>query len=285
MISEVGHNTGWRKIADDVVVMSFPFRFFGIDFARNVTLLRLGDGRVVIHSTAPFEEKDLQAIRTFGETAWLVDATLLHETFAKEGRAALPGLPYLAPNGFKEISGVATQPLDPPPSDWAGEIEMLRLEGTRKSEHVFFHRRSRTLVVADLFFSFPAETQGWARFFARRIMGLPPNLFGVSRFFRMLISDKQAFERSMRRMLEWDFERVVVAHREPLERGAKKAVESAFAPAVAGLRRAREWRIGGQRFEIARQNRLTDRCRELAGQVGCRASNRGGEKRSREPGT
>lgn len=233
MISEAGNNTEWRQIAGDVVVMSFPFRFFGIDFARNVTLLRLGDGRVVIHSTAPFTEKDLQAIRKFGEPAWLVDATLLHETFAKEGRAALTGLPYLAPNGFKEISDVATQPLDPPPSDWAGEIEVLRLEGTRKSEHVFFHRRSRTLVVADLFFSFPAETRGWARFFARRIMGLPPSLFGVSRFFRFLIADKQAFKRSIRTMLEWDFERVVVAHREPLEMEAKKAVQTALAKAAA----------------------------------------------------
>jgi hypothetical protein len=198
-----------------------------------VTLLRLSDGRVIVHSTAPFAEKDVAAIRAFGEPAWLVDATMLHETFAKEGRAALPGLPYLAPTGFNEVSGVATEPLDPPPSDWANEIEVLRIEGTRKNEHVFFHRRSRTLVVADLFFSFPAETRGWAHFFARRIMGLPPNLFGVSRFFRMLISDQQAFERSIARMLQWDFERVVVAHRTPLETDAKKAVQSAFGNATA----------------------------------------------------
>jgi hypothetical protein len=218
----------WQQLADDVVVMSLPLRFFGIDFGRNVTLLRLSDGRVVIHSTAPFTQKDVAAIRAFGEPAWLVDATLLHDTFAKEGSAALPGVPYLAPSGFKKVSGVATQPLDPPPSDWAGEIEVLRIEGTRKNEHVFFHRQSRTLVVADLFFSFPAETRGWARFFARRIMGLPPSLFGVSRFFRMLINDKDAFERSIRRMLEWDFERVVVAHHQPLATAARAAVEGAL---------------------------------------------------------
>lgn len=233
MSSEAGTAPGWLQIADDVAVMSFPLRFFGIDFGRNVTLLRLSDGRVIVHSTAPFTEKDVAAIQAFGEPAWLVEASLLHETFANEGRAALPGLPYLAPCGFKETSGVATQPLDPPPSDWAGEVEVLRIEGTRKNEHVFFHRQSRTLVVADLFFSFPAETQGWTRFFARRIMGLPPSLFGLSRFFRMLISDQQALERSTARMVQWDFERVVVAHRTPLETGAKKAVESAFAKATA----------------------------------------------------
>jgi hypothetical protein len=217
-----------RQITDDVVVMPFPLRFFGIDFGRNVTLLRLSDGRVIIHSTAPFTEKDVAAIGAFGEPAWLIEATLLHDTFAKEGSAALTGIPYLAPSGFTEISGVATQPLDAPPLDWANEIQVLRIEGTRKNEHVFFHVRSRTLVVADLFFSFPAETRGWARFFARRIMGLPPGLFGVSRFFRMLINDKDAFERSIKRMLEWDFERVVVAHREPLETEAKSAVAKAL---------------------------------------------------------
>jgi hypothetical protein len=218
----------WRQIADDVVIMSFPWRVFSIDFARNVTHLRLGDGQVVIHSTAPFAEKDVKAIRTFGEPGWLVDATLMHDTFAKEGRAALIGLPYLAPNGFTKVSDIATSPLDPAPSEWAGEIEVLKLEGTKKNEHALFHRRSRTLVVADLFFSFPPEARGWARFFARRIMGLPPTLFGVSRFFRFLISDKEAFKRSVRKILDWAFERVVVAHREPLETAAKPAVERAL---------------------------------------------------------
>lgn len=219
---------GWRQLGDDVALMSFPFRVFGIDFKRNVALLRLSDGRVVIHSTAPFTAKDVAAIQEFGEPAWLVDATLLHDTFAKEGRAALPHLPYLAPLGLDKASGIATQPLDPPPSDWAGEIDVLKIAGTRKNEHALFHSRSRTLVVADLFFSFPPGTRAWPRFFALHIMGLPQTLFGVSRFFRFLINDRQAFERSVRTLLDWDFERIVVAHFAPLETAAKPAVESAL---------------------------------------------------------
>jgi hypothetical protein len=80
-----GKESGWRQIADDVMVMSFPLRAFGIDLRRNATLLRLADGRVVIHSTASFTQNDVAAIRRFGEPAWLVDATLLHDTFAKKG--------------------------------------------------------------------------------------------------------------------------------------------------------------------------------------------------------
>jgi hypothetical protein len=215
----------WREIADDVALMAFPWRTLGIEFGRNVTLLRLSDGRVIVHSTAPFEDEDIAAIRSFGEPAWLVDATLMHDTFAKEGLAALAGLPYLAPVGFAEASGIPTESLCPAPSDWAGEIDVLKIDGVKKKEHVFFHRRSRTLVVADLFFSFPpARTRGWPRFFVRHFMRLP-RLFGISAFFRLMISDRPAFEHSVNALLDLDFEKLVVAHWEPLLSEGKPAVE------------------------------------------------------------
>lgn len=216
----------WRNISDDVAVLSFPWRTLGIDF-RRMTLLRLSDGRLVIHSTAPFTGEGVAAIRSFGEPTWLIDATLLHDTFAKEGRAALPGLPYLAPDGFANVSGVPTGSLWPPPSDWEGEIDVLKIDGAKKKEHVLFHRRSRTLVVADLFFSLPPETRGWPRFFARHFMRLP-RLFGISAFFRLTISDRPAFERSVNALLDLDFDKLVVAHWEPLLGGAKASVEQAL---------------------------------------------------------
>jgi hypothetical protein len=218
----------WRQITDDVVVMSFPWHTFGIDFHRNVTLLRLRDGRVVIHSSAPFTAEDTNVICRFGEPAWLVEATLMHDTFAKQGRAAFPDLPYLAPNDFTKATGIPTQPLGSPPLDWKDEIDVLKIDGNKMNEYVLFHRRAATLVVADLFFSFPRETRGWARFFVRHIMRLP-RLFGISLFFRVLmIRDRNAFKNSMRALWQWNFERIVVAHREPVESDARATVERAL---------------------------------------------------------
>jgi hypothetical protein len=222
-----------HRISEDVMLMSFPWRTFGIDFRRNVTLLRLADGRVVVHSTAPFTEQDITVIRRFGEPSWLVDATLMHDTFAKQGRAALPNIPYLAPAGFEKASGIPTQSLSSPPSDWAGEIDVVRIDGSRMNEHALFHRRSRTLVVADLFFSFPVETLGWARFFVRHVMRLP-QFFGISSVYRLfIIRDKDAFARSMSALLALNFERLVVAHYDPIETDAKHSVEKAVAKAEA----------------------------------------------------
>jgi hypothetical protein len=218
----------WRQLADDVGLISFPWPVLGIDFKRNVTLLRLADGRVVVHSTAPFTQQDIVAIRRFGEPSWLVEATLMHDTFAKEGRKPLPNIPYLAPDGFAAVTEVQTDPLLPPPREWDGEIDVLRIDGVRMNEHALFHRRSRTLVVADLFFSFPRETSGWPRFFVRHVMRLP-RLFGISALYRLLvIRDKEAFARSMRALLALDFERLVVAHWQPIEKDARHAVEQAL---------------------------------------------------------
>ena len=61
-------STSPQEIAPDVLLMSFPWQALGIDFRRIVTLLRLSDGRVVVHSTAKFTDEDIAAIRRFGET-------------------------------------------------------------------------------------------------------------------------------------------------------------------------------------------------------------------------
>ncbi len=211
----------WIQLADDVALLQFPWRVAGIDFRRNVSLLRLRDGRLIIHSTAPFDPEDLATIRDFGEPAWLVEATWMHDTFAREGRAPFPDLPYLAPKGFSETSGIATTSLLSPPDEWIGEVETMEIAGLRwNHEHVFFHRGARVLVLADALTHFPPETRGWPRFFVHHLMRLP-RLVGTSIFFRMIIRDRTAFARSMRKLLEWDFEQIVVGHGEPIQKGAK----------------------------------------------------------------
>jgi hypothetical protein len=215
----------WLQLNDDVAVMRYPLRAFGIDFGRNVTLLRLRDGRVVIHSSAPFSPQDVARIREFGEPAWLVDATRMHDTFAREARLALPSVSYLAPGPLK---GISTIPLLPSPSDWKGEIEVLKIDGLRKiDEHAFFHRASRTLVLADLLFHFPPQTRGWPRFFVRHVMRLP-RLIGISAFFRLMMRDKEAFGRSMASVLGWNFDRVIVAHREVIETDGRRQLRDAL---------------------------------------------------------
>src|SRR5215210_5101633 len=218
-----------EQIAENIWLLRYPLPVLGQDFGRTVTVVRLTSGKLVIHSTAPFAAADIQSIRQVGEPAWLLDATLFHDSFAKEGCRAFERLPYLAPSGFRTVAEVQTRPLIPPPSEWNGELEVVALAGMPKvQEHVLFHRSSRTLIVCDLFFNFGQISSGGMRFFVRHVMRLR-NGIGMSFFFRLMIRDRAAFRESLRPILAWDFARLVVGHGKMIEEDAQKVFREELA--------------------------------------------------------
>ncbi|MBA2269197.1 MAG: hypothetical protein H0W20_01190 [Chthoniobacterales bacterium] len=222
-----------EQVAENVWVMRFPLRLLGVAIGRNVTIIRLASGKIVIHSTAPFMPADVAAIRQVGEPGWLLDATRFHDSFVEEGRAAFPAVPYLAPGDLAKGTAGETAPLTPAPSEWAGELEVLELDGMPKvREHVMFHRPSRTLIVGDVLFNFGRGASGWTRFFARHVMRLK-EFIGMSPFFRLMIRDRDAFRSSVAAMMRWDFDRVIVGHGEIIARGGKERLRDVLS--LAGV--------------------------------------------------
>ena len=61
-----------RKLAENLWLLEYPLSVLGTRHGRNVTVIRLRDGRLILHSMAPFSEADLGEIRGLGEPAWLV---------------------------------------------------------------------------------------------------------------------------------------------------------------------------------------------------------------------
>ena len=208
---------------------SFPLKILGMDIQRNVTLLGLNDGRLVIHSTAPFSAADISEIRKIGNPKWMVDVLLRHTTFAKNGAGAFPGIRYLAPAGFSEDAGVPTDDLLDAPAEWQGQIEVLPIHGVPDfSEIVMLHVESKSLVVGDLIFNFP------------RNGGFVKNLFlslgsvggkhdpGMTKPFQNAIKDGAAYLASIRKVLDWDFDRIIVGHGEFIETGGKQKLAQVF---------------------------------------------------------
>ncbi len=220
-----------RPLADNLWIKSYPLSVLGTQHGRNVTVLRLESGRMIIHSMAPFTSGDVGAIRALGSPGWLVEAMLLHDTYAHDGRKAFPDLPFLAPPGFSDVVGFPTDPLDTLPSEWTDEIDVLPLNGAPKlREYAMLHRPSRTLIVADLVFNFRADERGWDRFFHRFIAGFK-RYPGMSRIFRLCVNDRTAFQASLARLLAWDFDRIVVGHGEVVEKDGKALLRRGLADA------------------------------------------------------
>lgn len=218
-----------NTVAENLWTMQYPLTMLGAHINRTVTLIKLRSGDLVIHSTAPFTPADVAAISALGQPAYLVEALNAHDTFAKEGQAAFPNIPYLAPQGFSEAAGVLTQSLNPPPAAWGDELVVIELEGKADAmrEYVMLHRPSRTLIVADLVFHVTDEAGLGQRIFAAvGLIGGQEQDTAMPRVEKLGINDKAAFERSLETMVQWDFERVIVGHGDVVETGKAALVEA-----------------------------------------------------------
>ena len=219
-----------KSLADNLWLLHYPLRLLGADLHRNVAVLRLSSGDVVIHSTGPFTPEDMAAIRAVGRPRWIMDTMLRHDTFAQRGREAFPEATYLAPAGFSERVGVPTLPRGGQPGwDAAGAVFGLA-GGPRMEEHVVLHRPSRTLIVADLIFNFGAECSAWTHLLMNVAVGAKHDP-GMARSIRWTARDRGALRASLAQMMAWDFDRLIVGHGKVIETGAKTQVAAALARA------------------------------------------------------
>jgi hypothetical protein len=217
-----------QAIAENIWIEQFPLSLLGGHQGRVVTIIRLESGKLIIHSTGPFDGGHLVEIRTLGQPGWMVDSMLRHDTFAKEGRAAFPEIPYLVPKGFADAKELNAQPLLPPPPEWASEVKVLLIAGMPNvAEHVFLHVPSRTLIVADLVFNFTPST-GWTSFMRKTLMGVKESP-DSARLYPMQIKDRAAYDASLRELMTWDFDRIIVGHNEPVESNGKQLLREALA--------------------------------------------------------
>jgi hypothetical protein len=206
-----------QPIAENLWLMAYPLKMLGADLRRNVTLIRLHSGKLVIHSSAPFTAADIAAIRAFGEPGWLLDGILRHDTFAQEGREAFPGIPYLAPEGFSEVVGFPTTPIVPAPAEWDGELLALEIQGAPSArDTALLHAPSRTLILTELIFNFGDAEPLWTELLLRVAVGGEHHP-GMSRPFKAGVKDEAAFKSSVATILSWDFDRVIVGHGEVIE--------------------------------------------------------------------
>lgn len=217
-----------RSLAEHLWLLPYPLRLLGADLRRNVAVIRLKSGDLVIHSTGPFTAEDAAAIRALGNPAWMLDAMLRHDTFTKEALAAFPKIPYLGPAGYEQVVHVPVQPLFPAPAAWGDELQVARLEGVPSmDEHAVFHAPSRTLIVADLLFNFGADASWWTHLLLSLAVGVKHNP-GMSRSFKFTLKDRPAFQRSLAAVLAWDFDRIIVGHGDVIERNGKAALGNAL---------------------------------------------------------
>lgn len=187
----------------------------GMALKRVMTLVRLEDGRIVVHSGIALDEESMAEIEAWGEPAVLMVPNAYHRLDAPAWVTRYPKIEVRCPSGARsKVEAVVRVDGDYSDLELGASLQVEILDGTKEAEGVLNVRSQSgaTLVFNDAVFNMP-HAKGMAGWFFRNVTastGGPR----VSRLFRWFaVKDRTAFAAHLARLADTpDLIRIIVSH-------------------------------------------------------------------------
>ena len=216
MLREVGENI-WCVDA----VAGSPFHT-----PLRMTVVRFGEGRLLLHSPVRFDDAVAAEINGLGTVTDVVAPNCYHHLAVPRAMRHNPEARlWLAP-------GLGEKRPDLPPAttidadakaDWSEALDYEVINGIPKfGEVVFFHGASKTLITTDFLLNVTSAEHLSARI-ALRLLGAYGRP-GQNWMWRLNVRDRSAAQKSVARIFDWDFQRVIMAHGSIIENDAKETL-------------------------------------------------------------
>ena len=232
-----------KPVADDVwIVDSGPISALGLRLPVRMTVVKLADGKLLLHSPTRFDFALKAELEEHGPIAHLVAPDSAHWTYLEGWQRQLPGVLTWAAPGLRDRLPVKRsrvrldRDIVAGAEDWPGEdLEPILVPGVGGFAEVdLFHRPSRTLILTDLVQNLephklpPAvRPLAWAA-------GITAPGGRAPAYLRAVLRMKgEAARRAGRRLVALEPERVIFSHGTWFERDA-----------AARLRRSLSWLTG-----------------------------------------
>lgn len=226
-----------REIDHDVWVAEQPLKYFGLSVGTRMTVIRLANDELIAISPIQASGGIVEQLSKLGTVRHIIAPNLYHYLFAAEFKKLYPDAIFWAAPGLDArkpellIDQVITGDTK---SLWPG-LECLPFNGFRTlslsgfdslNECVFFHRDSRTLILTDAAFNFDEGFPLATRLVSQIIGGyksLSPSILE-----KIATTDKAKVRQSAQQILNWDFDRVIMAHGSIVEQGGKAKFKQGY---------------------------------------------------------
>lgn len=181
----------------------------------------------VLISPIRFTDADLSELKMTPPDA-IVAPNNFHHLYVSKAKTQFPGARLYAAPGLQEKRADVAWDETLAAESWPhqDELPLVHIQGMPKyNEVVFFHRASKTLIVTDLLFNLQNQ-HGWAAKFVFGLMGTL-NRPAVSRLFKLVTKNRAQARNSIKEILKFDFENIVMAHGEIIQGNGKQIFEQA----------------------------------------------------------
>ncbi|QUD89522.1 DUF4336 domain-containing protein [Phenylobacterium montanum] len=194
--------------------------FYGFAYPTRSVVVRLDNGDLWVWSPVRLTEAIIRDLQVLGPVRHLVSPNKLHHLYLQDWKQAFPEAQLWGPaSTIKKRRDLkfhaALRGLSP--AEWQGEIDQAWFTGSLiMDEVVFFHRPSRTVIVADLIEALTEEFlrehwPWWMRLLAR-VDGIAAQNPGAPREWRVTFLDRLPARAARQKVLGWSADRVVMAH-------------------------------------------------------------------------
>ncbi|RFC65832.1 DUF4336 domain-containing protein [Mesorhizobium denitrificans] len=233
----------YKPLAANIGIVDGPFEYLTVagmqlplPFTTRMTVVTLPGDDLFLHSPIAFDEELADDLRSRGTVRHLVSPNQFHYAHIGEWARAFPGaLTWASPHvraraRARRVDVHFTRDLAANASeDWVDEIDQTLIPGGYFKEYVFFHKSSRTLILADTIINLELDriAQPWR--FATWLTGMY-HPFGQV-FFGMrlpLLLQRKRARAAIRTIQLWRPERIVLSHGRCFDENAEGVVRRIF---------------------------------------------------------
>ena len=219
-----------QSIGEHIWIEEYPFEFIGVVLGRRMTVIRLTDGNLFLHSPGEMTDDRKECLESLGSVGYIMAPARFHDLFLDGAIRAFPSSEHHAIRPiFSRFSSraktfILSEQMVPP---WGAEIEHHDFRaGPFHSETVFFHRESQSLLLADLCFCLSDRTLMTQ--LVGRALGVS-NRFAPTRDIRSwTMGCRQELRASIEKVLKWPFTRIIPAHGEIVPENGRQVFREAF---------------------------------------------------------
>jgi hypothetical protein len=233
----------YKPLAPDIGVVDGPFEYLTVGgvrlplpFTTRMTVARLSNGDLFLHSPIKFDDRLAKELQQLGRVRHLVSPNQFHYAHIGEwAKAFLETISWASPNvrrraQARHVDVDFTRDLDASaPEEWRREIDQLLFPGGYFKEFIFFHKASRTLIVADTIINIELDkiSEPWRT--ATKLAGMYHPYGQI--FFGMrlpLLVQRRKAKAAIGKVHSWQSRRIVLSHGRCFDSDAEKVIQRLF---------------------------------------------------------
>ena len=231
-----------KQVGENIWIVDGPIvqmAMYGtsVPFPTRMTIVRLSNGVLWCHSPTELTQELKAQIDSLGSVRHLISPNKIHYAHIGTWAKAYPEATAWASPGVRIRAAQQRIKItfdidldDEPPLQWAADIDQLIFRGSRfMDEVVFFHRQSSTLILADLIENFePKKVRQPFRWLIKLAGSADPDGKAPLDLRITFWGHKEQSRSCLKRMMQWQSEKVILAHGRWYENNGTAELRRAF---------------------------------------------------------